>query len=286
MTKLGQHFLKSQTVVDEIIKAAELTKNDAVLEVGPGKGILTEALLQTGAKVIAVEKDENLVHYLTNKFKNTKNLKLIAGDILKMGASSFVLPASSYKIVANIPYYITAHFLRQFLSDTPPTGGQPSLMVLMLQKEVAERIVGGKPSYAKASEGKESILSISVKAYGQPKIIRTVPASDFSPKPKVDSTIIKIEKISKNFFYPKSCLPAGRSTPQINEQEFFDLVKKGFSQKRKMLKNNLPLATYDVARIEKCGISEKARAQELNLEQWKCLYFLIHNRKCPSSGHK
>jgi len=263
MTKLGQNFLKSKAIVNEIIKTAEIKKSDTVLEIGPGKGILTEALIKNAGVVIAVEKDPDLVAYLM-KHEASPKLKIINGDILKMNVSSFKLQASGYKIVANIPYYITAHFLRKFLQ----TQHQPSMMVLMLQKEVAERIVGRKPAFAKASAGKESILSISVKAYGQPKIIKNVPAKYFSPKPKVDSVIIKISNISHNFFN------YGGSTSIVKEEKFFELVKKGFSSKRKMLKNNLGISGEI---LKKCDINEKIRAEKLNLEDWRCLYENLMN---------
>lgn len=237
---LGQNFLKSSKIAQEIVEAGEVGQEDIILEVGPGKGILTEELLKKAKKVIAVEKDQELVDFLAQKFateiKNGK-LELVSGDILNLEAE---LP-SCYKLIANIPYYITSHFLRTFLeSDT-----QPSLMVLMVQREVAERIV----------EVKESLLSISVKAYGQPEIIRKVPAGYFSPAPKVDSAVLKISGISKDFF------------KDIGEKKFFETVKKGFSHKRKMLINNLKV---DKEALKSCKIEEKARAENVSLEEWKC----------------
>ncbi|MFC1625301.1 ribosomal RNA small subunit methyltransferase A, partial [Patescibacteria group bacterium] len=190
-------------------------------------------------------------------FADQKNLEIIHEDILEVDVSSFKLQASRYKIVANIPYYITSHFLRQFLT----TENQPSMMVLMIQKEVAKRII--------AQDKKESILSISVKAYGQPKIIKTVPAKFFSPRPKVDSAIIKIDNISKKFF------------ENIKEEEFFEMVKKGFAHKRKVLRNNLKIPSEA---LKKCNLPEKARAEELGLENWKRLF--IHIRKSQSSDPK
>jgi 16S rRNA (adenine1518-N6/adenine1519-N6)-dimethyltransferase len=239
---LGQNFLRSKFIIGEIVKAADIKPNDVVLEVGPGKGILTEELIKKAGRVIAVEKDKRLVEFLKEKFTNVKNLKIIHNDILK-----FKFHVLDYKVVANIPYYITSRFLRTFL-ENPPIGGHPSKMVLMVQKEVAERITSGK----------ESILSISVKIYGQPKIIKKVPAKYFSPQPKVDSAILLINNISKDFFR------------DINEKKFFELVKKGFSGKRKMLKNNLGLSNTEC--LARCRISEKARAEDLSPENWKCLY--------------
>ncbi|MBU2263239.1 ribosomal RNA small subunit methyltransferase A, partial [Patescibacteria group bacterium] len=199
---LGQNFLTSRKIVEEIVRAAGLKPDDIILEVGPGKGILTEAILEKipQGKLIAVEKDNRFVEYLQKKFKNTKNLSIVHGDILKFDIWDLFgncPPASlceafragklgfgNYKIVANIPYYITSRFLRNFLQSD----FQPSLIVVMMQKEVAERIV--------AKDGKESILSIAVKAYGQPRIVRAVAAKYFSPKPKVDSAILLIDNIN------------------------------------------------------------------------------------------
>ena len=244
---LGQNFLKSEKIAEEIVSAGEVGSDDIVLEVGPGKGILTEKLLEKAKKVIAVEKDEQLAEFLKDKFKNNPKLEIIRGDILKFSPMSRRdLDIGRYKIIANIPYYITSRFLRTFLESDC----QPSLMVLMVQKEVAERIVGKK----------ESILSISVKAYGRPEIIRNVQAGYFSPAPKVDSAVIKISGISKNFFQ------------DISGKKFFETVKKGFSQKRKMLINNLKAKKDD---FTACNIDEKARAENLSLEQWKCLTFLM-----------
>ncbi len=266
---LGQNFLKSKKIAEEIIKAADLSLDDVVLEVGPGKGFLTEELIKTGAKIIAVEKDKNLAEFLKEKFTGVKNLEIINADILKFKSANWRI---KFKIVANIPYYITSHFLRKFLESDPPAGGQPSLMVLMLQKEVAERIVSKK----------ESLLSISVKVYGSPKIIRRVKAGNFEPKPKVDSAILKISDISKNFFEELRIRKSvsfitdnkGNDTetrfPDSLEKNFFSVVKNGFSSKRKQLKNNLKL--LDIGSLTKCGISEKARAEDLSPENWKCLY--------------
>ena len=248
---LGQNFLKSEKIAEEIVEAGEVGPNDVVLEVGPGKGILTEKLLEKAKKVIAVEKDEQLAEFLKEKFKNNPKLEIIRGDILKFSPMSRRdLDIGRYKIIANIPYYITSHLLRTFLESDY----QPSLMVLMVQKEVAERIVA-KGKLARRRGG-ESILSISVKTYGRPEIIRKVPAGYFSPAPKVDSAVIKISGISKNFFQ------------NIGEKKFFEIVKKGFSQKRKMLINNLKAKKDD---FTACNIDKKARAENLSLEQWKCL---------------
>lgn len=253
---LGQHFLQSPQAIAKIIETAELSSEDTVLEVGPGKGVLTEALLEHAGKVIAVEKDESLAPLLKEKFKKELKdgkLELIFGDILAWKRS---FHAADYKIVANIPYYITGEFLRIFLSGD----FQPKSMTLLLQKEVAERIV--------ARDDKESILSLSVKAYGVPAYIQTVPSHDFLPPPKVDSAILHIGGISKDFF------------KEIDEKAFFSLVKAGFAHKRKVLINNLKqIASTEKLKkaFETCEISQIARAETLSLGEWKCL--------CTSLGH-
>jgi len=250
---LGQNFLTSRKVVEDIVNAAEINGNDVILEVGPGKGILTEALLSKAKKVIAMEKDERFAEFLKEKFvpeiENGK-LELIFDDILHHQGVALMV-GGRYKVVANIPYYITSQFLRNFLSDKPESE-QPAMMVLMVQKEVAERIVGTK----------ESLLSISVKVYGRPEIVRKVPAGNFSPKPKVDSAVLKISNISKEFFR------------DISEENFFEMVKKGFASKRKMLKGNLGV---DADFLTGCGVSEKARAEDLSIENWKCLVRTLTN---------
>jgi 16S rRNA (adenine1518-N6/adenine1519-N6)-dimethyltransferase len=251
---LGQNFLKSKNALSAMIKAGEVGENDIILEAGPGKGVLTEELLKKAGKVIAVEKDDALVEFLRDKFSadiSSGKLELIHGDILDFNPSSYKLQATTYKLLANIPYYITGQFLRKFLSkDT-----QPSKMVILLQKEVVKRIT--------ANDGKESILSISVKAYGRPKNIGKVSKENFSPKPKVDSAILLIDNISRDFF------------SGIDEKRFFEIVKAGFAHKRKILARNIEHLAKNKEQIEEifknCGIPPKARAEDLKIEQWKCL---------------
>jgi 16S rRNA (adenine1518-N6/adenine1519-N6)-dimethyltransferase len=249
---LGQNFLKNDTVVAEIVKAGNVGAGDTVLEIGPGEGVLTAALLRAGATVLAVEKDDRLIPILKEKFFNyiaQNKLILVHKDILEFDPASFELQAASYKLIANIPYYITGQILRQFLGG----GRQPTMMILMLQKEVAERILGKDSRWP---HSKESILSLSVKAYGRPSNIRTVAKGNFQPAPSVDSAILLIKDISKHFF------------KDFSENRFFETVKKGFGQKRKMLKGNLGLSAET---MEQCGLPIKARAEDLNLDQWKCL---------------
>ncbi len=244
---LGQNWLKSETALSAIVDAGDIHADDIVLEIGPGQGALTEKMLRLAGKIIAIEKDHRLIAELAAKFApeiKAGKLDLIEGDILDFDPGILDFYDRRYKLIANIPYYITGQILRKFLSATC----QPKLMVLMLQKEVAKRIV--------TSDEKESILSISVKAYGEPKYIKTVPSGAFVPPPKVDSAILLIDKISKKNFQ------------KISEQKFFELMKKGFGQKRKKLSSNLDLKPEVLA---SCGIGDNARAEELSLNDWLCL---------------
>ncbi len=241
---LGQHFLKSERALNAIVAAGELSAEDTVLEIGPGTGALTEKLLQTGARVVAVEKDDNLYEFLNSKIKN-QNLKLIHGDILNF---DIALVDIRYKIVANIPYNITGAILEKFLSAEH----QPSKMVLLVQKEVARRIV----------DEKESVLSISVKAYGEPEYVETVKAGSFAPRPLVDSAIILIKNISKKFF------------SGFSEEFFFKLLKAGFKSKRKKLSSNLGTLigkekTLEI--FEKLGLDPNLRAENVSPELWRKL---------------
>ncbi len=254
---LGQNFLHSKKILSDIVRIADIKSGDNVLEVGPGKGALTQELLASAPRLVVVEKDDRLVPLLEEKFKEeilTRKLELVHDDILNFNPKTYNLKPNTYSIVANIPYYITGIFLRKFLSGDI----QPKRMVLMLQKEVAKRIV--------ANDGKESLLSLSVKAYGKPKYIKTVSARYFAPAPKVDSAILLIENISKKFFHDS----------KIEEEKFFELIKAGFAHKRKFLISNLRQLkeTAEIPWEEKfrrSQISEKARAEDLSLEDWRNL---------------
>ena len=245
---LGQNFLKNKSVVLDIVQAANLNSEDTVLEIGPGKGVLTGELLKIAKKVIAVEKDDMLFEYLLEKFAHeieNEKLVLIHGDILEENTD---LP-KDYKLVANIPYNITGEIIKMFLTAKK----QPSLIVLLVQYEVAERII--------VKDGKESILSISVKVYGEPKLVKKVMKENFSPQPRVDSAILLIENISKDFF------------KGISEKDFFILVKAGFSQKRKKLSNTLKSILRDNLdkTFKRANISPDLRAEKLNISDWKKL---------------
>ena len=237
---LGQHFLRSGKALNKIIEVGRIVPGETVLEIGPGEGALTRKLLEAGARVIAVEKDDGLYEQL--KRENLENLELIHADILKF---DLALVDVSYKLIANIPYNITGAILEKFLSAE----NQPGLAVLLVQKEVAKRIV----------DKKGSVLSISIQAYGKPRYVETVKAGSFAPTPKVDSAIIAIENISKDLF------------KEFSEEKFFKMLKTGFKSKRKKLSSNLASA-FGKEKVseafQKLKISDNTRAEELDLPTW------------------
>jgi 16S rRNA (adenine1518-N6/adenine1519-N6)-dimethyltransferase len=254
--RLGQNFLKDENVVKKIIQVADLKKDDVVLEVGPGKGVLTEELAKNAGKVLAVEIDGSLLNTLRGKLSNFENVEIINVDILKLNFGEFYakykIQDTKYKVIANIPYYITSKIIRLFLEADNP----PSEMILMVQKEVAERIV--------AKPGQMSILAASVQYYAEAEILFEVPREAFDPAPEVDSAVIRI----KNY------------EPRIENNEdsrrFFRVVKAGFCARRKTLVNNLSNSLHlDKKEVEEkmktIGISPIARAQELSIEDWKKL---------------
>jgi len=246
-------------VLFSIVGAGKVNSSDTVLEIGPGKGALTEALLKTGAKVVAIEKDRELIPFLEEKFAEyikIGKLELLERDVLLFDLKSAGLETGKYKIVANIPYYITGAILKKFLEEEMV----PELIVFLVQKEVADRIV--------ARDKKESILSVSVKAFGIPRSMLKVSKKAFSPSPKVDSAVLLIENIShKNFF--------GLGVSEKDAIKlFFDVVHAGFAHKRKLLSRNLEDVSgkEQIARaFSEIVISEKARAEDLPIEKWLSL---------------
>lgn len=247
---LGQHFLKNKKILEEMARSAEISKKDIVLEVGPGMGTLTEVLATRAKKVIAIEKDRDLIPVLQDKFQNYPNVEIIEGDILKtknLPAGKAGLKLKNYKIVANIPYYITSRFLRLFLTQTR-FGSKPKLMVLMVQREVAERICAKPP--------RMNLLALSVQLYSKPEIIRRVSKNFFSPPPKVDSAMIKI-----------SPLKVRGVGGVMNPEQVLALAKLAFQQKRKMLRHSLKnkLSAPDAERFG------SKRPEELALKDWEDL---------------
>jgi len=288
--KLGQNFLVSEQVLDEIIAASELRKTDHVLEIGAGLGVLTRALAEQAGEVIAVEKDRQLVRVLRQIFRNNRNVKIIHEDALFLDPTVVArirqptetkqsTPTSSpplsrgetggeregvtYKLVANLPYYITGAILEKFLTAE----ARPSLMVLLLQKEVAERVTAGP--------GAMSILSVSVQLYADPEVIDYVGKDNFYPVPEVDSAIVRLRVFPRPRF-------------DVNELAFFQLIKVAFSNKRKQLHNNLQALPSKGPKSERTkeqykevlqslGLSPLARAQDLSLQDWYRLYERLKN---------
>lgn len=255
---LGQHFLTNSSIAEKIVEAGEVTGRDCVVEIGPGRGILTRPLVSVAREVIAIEKDERLVLRLSFEFKKEieeKKLMLLSKDALLFDPSAFDLQAGGYKLIANIPYYITGAIIRKFLSEKV----YPGAMVLMLQREVARRIV--------AHDKKESLLSISVKVYGTPTYIDTVKAGSFNPPPEVDSAILKIDQISKKNF-----------TDTLSEESFFRILRAGFAKKRKKLSSNLadilPKNTVSEAFVAS-NLDENVRAEDVSLEMWLMLSMIL-----------
>ncbi len=245
--KLGQHFLTGTWAAKRLVESLHIRADETILEIGPGTGALTKELVQTGALVVAIEKDASLVRSLQDTVKDAQRLQIVTADIRDFDAASLKKP---YVIAANIPYYITGEIIRQFLT----AGAQPRAMALLVQKEVAERIV--------ARSGKESILSISVKAYGTPRIVTRVARSNFAPPPSVDSAILLINEITRNFF------------SDVDERFFFDVVRTGFAAKRKLLAGNLTKhyhRTSVLAAFAEAGIEVNSRAEDIALESWKVL---------------
>jgi len=257
--KYGQNFLISKKVVDEIIEKSDLKKTDTVVEVGPGFGVLTFAMAEKVKKVIAFEIEKKLEGYWEEN--KLENVEIIWGNVLnkmeELILSTGRQELKNYRVVANLPYQITSNLIRKFLEAKNP----PSEMVLMVQKEVGERICAKPacPSVAgKRRRGQMSLLAVSVQYYSEPKILFNVSRNKFFPSPKVDSVVIKlkIDKTEKN----------------INDKDFFQVVKIGFASKRKMLIKNLKVLEKDKAKLEnifeKVGLDKKVRAQELSVEQW------------------
>ena len=251
---LGQHFLRSERALNKIIEAGDIHPDDLVVEIGPGEGVLTERILDLAGKVVAIEKDHDLVDSLGEKFADdikSSKLQLLDQDALKWDPEILRSVKKPYKLIANIPYYITGAIIEKYLS----AHYQPSLAVLLMQKEVAERIV--------AKDRKESILSIAVKVYGTPKIIDKVPPGAFAPAPTVDSAILLIDNISRDFFV------------DTDEGVFFEILKAVFGKKRNQIARSLGeyLGSRDQALVilNNSMIDSKTRPEDMTLQNWKTL---------------
>lgn len=247
---LGQNFLFDENVLARIVDTAVLTTTDTILEIGPGLGALTKLLAERVQQVTAVELDDRFLPILQKELANYDNVTLIHGDILEQNPET--LFNEPYKVVANVPYYITGAILRHLLTAAQ----KPTTMVLTVQKEVAERMTAVPPNM--------SLLSVSTQFYGRSERITTIKAGAFWPRPDVDSAVIKIDLYDE------------RPLPFNEENAFFTLVKAGFSQKRKQLHNNLRQLDLDRNQVadllQATNIDGRRRAQTLTIEEWIALY--------------
>jgi 16S rRNA (adenine1518-N6/adenine1519-N6)-dimethyltransferase len=248
-----------------IIQAAEISPGDVVLEIGPGRGILTGELATRAGKVVAIEIDEALAASLTTRFQDDPNVTVVAGDARKMDIESLVPAETSYKVVANLPYYAAAPILRRFLE----TSHKPRSMVVMVQREVAQNIA--------AIPGKMGLMSVAVQLYGKPRIVSYVPPRAFRPVPKVTSAIVRIEVYDS---------PAVAFDSQ---ERFFTLVKAGFSSPRKQMRNSLshglsiPAKSAE-AMLFQAGVDSRRRAQTLTLAEWGRLFQAFRSFSIPGRG--
>lgn len=259
--RLGQHFLIDEGVLSLIVGTAELSPTDVVVEVGPGLGILTKELASRAGRVIAIELDDKLAALLKQTLASFSNVTIVNDDVLGLEPKDLLKGQRvGYKVVANLPYYITSPVLSHFLEAS----AKPQTMIVMVQKEVAEAIA--------AEPGRMSLLSVSVQFYGEPRIISRVPAQSFYPVPKVDSAILRIDLYSQ---------PA---VAVADEGSFFELVRAGFATPRKQLVNSLAqglgLAKAEVLTLlERADIESRRRAETLTLEEWARLRRIFEERE-------
>jgi 16S rRNA (adenine1518-N6/adenine1519-N6)-dimethyltransferase len=242
---LGQNFLVDDDALEAVAEAGDLKKGDVVLEIGPGLGVLTKLLAKRARRVIAVEKDKKLLPVLKREIKDFANVQIVNEDILRFNIGRSI--AGPFKVVANIPYYLTSKLIYNLLK----LDDKPEVIVLMIQKEVGERIVAGP--------GELSVLGLSVQFYADAEIVASVPANNFWPAPEVDSVIIRI--------VPKA------EVPKIDDKQLFRVIKIAFAGKRKQIHNTLAsglkLSKEEVAKLlESAGVSPTARPQDLGLEDW------------------
>ncbi len=245
--KYGQNYLVNFDPVQKMIEAAEVTKKDKIVEIGPGFGVLTFALAEKAGKVIAFEIEKKLQDYWEEKKKDYANLEIVWGNAVEKIKNKELI-SGGYKVVANLPYQITSHILRTLLE----LENKPEKIVVMVQKEVAERIC--------AKPGDMSVLAVSVQYFGEPKIAVKVSRGNFWPEPKVDSAVLVIENI--------------RKSKKAEDEKFFEVVKAGFANKRKQLWRNLSVGLKIDAEKSKKAVfqvvgDEKIRAEKLSIEQWK-----------------
>lgn len=251
---LGQNFLFDDNILARIVAVAEVSRQDDVLEIGPGVGHLTRHLARAARRVVAVELDDRLMPALQQQLADAEGVTIVHGDILEQDPSRWFGDAP-YKVVANVPYYITGAILQHLLDGAQ----RPQLMVVTLQKEVAERIV--------AEPGDMTLLAVSVQFFGRPHIAGEIKAGAFWPRPEVDSAILRID------MHPAPPLP-----PQ-EQETFFRIVRTGFSQKRKQLQKNLRALGFDrrelLSLLRQAHVDPSRRAQTLSVEEWLAVYSVL-----------
>ena len=250
--RLGQNFLVDKEAVKKIIKAAYLESEDVILEIGPGLGTITQEVAKKVKKVIGIEKDRKMTEILKETLKDCKNVEIVLGDILKINPK-YHIPYTKYKVIGNLPFYLAAPVIRQFLEAENPA----KEMVLMVQKEVGQRICAKPPDM--------SILAVSVQVYARPEIISYISKKSFWPSPKVDSAIIKI--------VPAAPSKKPAIVGNLDGDLFFKIVKAGFSQPRKQLINNLSKELdLEKEKIQnwllKNNVRPTQRAETLSVENW------------------
>ncbi len=258
--RMGQHFLVDRGILRSIAAAAHLTTDDTVIEVGPGTGLLTSELHALAGEVIAVELDRQMVALLRETFAQTGNVAVIEGDILTLSPAELLshrssLGASRYKVVANLPYYITSPVLRHFLHS----GARPDVMIVTVQEEVAHAIM--------AKPGDMSLLSVSVQVFARPSVVRRVSARSFHPAPKVDSIVLRLDTV------PTPPIPPGQIP------SFLNFVGAGFHSPRKQLRNSfghgLALQRTQIEELlSSGGIAPTRRPETLTVEEWVHLWQL------------
>jgi len=248
----GQNFLIDRSILMKIVAAAEIDADDEMLEVGAGTGVLTRELAQQARRVVAVELERDMLALLAKTTSYFPNVELIARNLLFLNPVE-IFGQAPYKLVANLPYYITAPTFRHFLESANP----PRVLVVMVQQEVAQRII--------AQPGDLSLLAISVQFYGQPRIVARVPASSFYPAPKVDSAILRVD------------VHADAPLTAVERESFFRLVQAGFSERRKQLHNSLTHGLHyknEIIRawLAEAGIEASRRAETLSIAEWLQLW--------------
>jgi 16S rRNA (adenine1518-N6/adenine1519-N6)-dimethyltransferase len=252
--RLGQNFLVDPDVLSRLLQIADVGLDDTVVEIGPGMGVLTHELVRRARRVVAVEKDPELVATLQRALKDAPNLTLVTGDVLHFDPAQYAVDPP-YQVVANLPYYVTSPTMRHFMEEV----ARPQSMVLMVQREVAERIV--------ARPGEMSLLSVSVQFYAEARLAAIVPPEAFYPIPKVESAIVRLDVL------PRPLL-------DVDPSSFFRLVQAGFSQPRKQLHNTLAQRLWfppggASQALNAADIDPQRRAQTLSLQEWEVLWKVL-----------